>query len=200
VGIMDTQRPGLPVLVAGALAVAAVLLVRSPMNSRAVTPAASQVRATSCSAYDFHPVDSDTWYGYVGVMLYHKVTSDPASQNGSGFFICNPNLPQSAVVTKVQFTVYDDFNGDQVRFCQLDRMPLGRSASGYQAMASVPGTGNSRTPARVRLTDTTISYPIVNNAAYGYWLQCQVTAEEHKDQFTAIFGANVVYAIDPAKG
>jgi hypothetical protein len=199
---MARQRVSVPMMVAGALAIAAVLLVRSPMNSRALTPHALQVRATSCSAYDFHPVDSDTWYDYSGMLLYHKVTSDPASQNGSGFFICNPNLPQGAVVTKVQFTVYDNFNGDLVQNCVLARTPLAKDAAGYQKLGEVPSTGPdvTKTPGRVRLTDTTITNATVDNTRFAYWLQCQVTAEPNTDRFTGIFGADVVYSIDPAKG
>ena len=31
-------------------------------------------------------------------------------------------------------------------------------------------------------------------------VKCQVTAEENTDQYTGIFGANVVHTIDAAKG
>jgi hypothetical protein len=190
----------LPALVALAVAMAAVLLVKSPMNSRAVTTNALQTRATSCSSLDFHPADSDTWYDYVGTRVYHKVTNNPASQNGSGFFICDPHLPQSARVTKVQFTVYDNFNGDQVQYCALARNTLAQSTGGYQVLAQVPATGSLNTPARVRLTDTTISYPTIDNTKFGYWLQCQVTAEPDTDQYTGIYGADVIYTIDPTRG
>jgi hypothetical protein len=199
---MRLQRARLVGVLVGALAIASVLLIRTPVNGRAVTPNALQVRATSCSAYDFHPVDNDTWYDYSGMLLYHKVTNDPASQHGSGFFICNPNLPQAAIVSRVQFTVYDNFSGDLVQNCLLGRTPLAQGGSGYRTLAKVPSTGPAvdRTPGRVRLTDTTINFATIDNIRFAYWLQCQVTAEPNTDQFTGIFGANVIYSIDPAKG
>jgi hypothetical protein len=163
--------------------------------------AASQVRVSGCAGLNFHPADSDTWYGYVKDMIYHHVTNQAASQHGSGFFLCDPNLPQSAVVTQVQFTLYDNFNGDEVNDCGLVRTPLaGNVPDTFQFMALLPATGVLNTPGRIRKTDSTISYPTINNGAYAYYLQCRVTAEENTDVYTGIFGADVVYSINVAKG
>ena len=179
--------------------IAVVLLVPHAADAGPAIQATPQTRSVSCAAYDFHPLDSDTWYGYVGPMIYHHVTD--AHPGGSGFFACTPGLPNHAIVKKVQFTVYDNFNGDQVRYCELARSPLAAAtATTYQTLGQVPGTGALATPGARRLTDSTIQFATIDNSNYDYWLQCQVTAEPNTDQYTGIFGADVIYSIDPAKG
>lgn len=186
--------------IAGTLVASAMIGPGVAAGGHPITKAAVQSRVSSCAGLQFHPMTSNTFYGYVGDMLFQSVPTGHNTTSKDGFFICDPKLPQSARVTKVQFTVYDNFNGDEVRFCGLFRTPLGGTVDSYQTLAQVPRTGINNTPGRTRKTASSISYATINNAKYAYWLQCQITAEESTDEFTGLYGADVYYSIDPANG
>jgi hypothetical protein len=161
-----------------------------------VAPAAATVytRATSCYSLNFHPIDSATVYDYQGNQLLRT------GPGGSGFFLCDPHLPQWAVVTKVQFTLYDNADDGSVQYCGLDRADLAAAtATTYKVMAQIPPTGLSARPGLVRLTDTTINFPSVDNRLYSYWLQCHLDVRTGSFNH-GIFGADVIYQISASNG
>jgi hypothetical protein len=116
---------------------------------------------------------------------------------GDGFMTCDPGLPNRALVTKVQFTVFDDDINASVRYCALVRVALGVTTAGnYVVMAEVPSTGNAETPGLVRPSATLIADPMVDHKRFGYFLQCQL------DGFAPVglYGANVIYTISAVDG
>jgi hypothetical protein len=159
----------------------------------ASSPSAVQTRSVSCGAFGFVPVDSATNADYFNSKRIRAGTS------GSGFFTCNPGLADRAVVTKVQFSVWDGSGSSQMKFCGLYRSGLGgaSSAETVQEMASFPGTGIARAPGFARLTDTSIHNSTVNTRSYVYWLQCNI---EQAGQSLGLYGADVEYRITAANG
>ncbi len=157
--------------------------------------AATQTRATSCAGLDFHPLDNYTYYANVGPLLIKSANSTGASN----FFVCDPGLPHNAVVTKVQFTLRDDWTFAEVRNCALVRNGLtAATAEPLQVMGSVPTTGADAQPGTVRRTDTSIDFATVDNTKWGYWLQCEIDGDARDE--VGIYGADVVYTITSASG
>jgi hypothetical protein len=194
-GIRRGRAASAAVLMLGvfvALTIIAPAALGGPIGKAATQPASTQSRSVSCDAFDFQPVDSDTGADYFNAKRIRKGTG------GSGFFICNPSLPNTAVVTKVQFSVWDGSGSSQVKFCGLYRSGLTAStADTVQELASLPATGISTAPGFIRLTDSSIQNATVNNAKYVFWLQCNL---EQAGQSLGLFGANVIYSITSANG
>ena len=188
------------VLVAAGIVTGATLV--GPVAARVTgvpSPAALQTRAASCSGYDFHPLDSDTKYAYKGVVIYRP------SGGGSGFFTCNPHLPQGAVVTKVQFTVSDRYYNSNVRFCGLVRTDLRVASAGqYQTLADLPETPLDASGTDVnRLVDAKIDHATIDNTRFAYWLQCQLNGAGDLGggpERIGLVGADVIYQISAANG
>src|SRR6266436_1701900 len=118
-------RPVWRLMVLVTAAVLAAALVVAPAmaggdrHPTAVVPSVTTyTRATSCYSLNFHPIDNSTVYDYQGNQL---IRTGPG---GSGFFLCDPHLPQGAVVTKVQFTLYDNADDGNVQYCGLNRAGL----------------------------------------------------------------------------
>jgi hypothetical protein len=112
--------------------------------------------------------------------------------------LCDPGLPNRAVVTTVQFTLRDSASGD-IKFCGLLRSGLApQSATSYQVLASVPATPlGDPDPGTVRKTDTSIDFATIDNARFGYWLQCRLGGDGGD---LGIYGASVTYQISAANG
>jgi hypothetical protein len=200
---MTLTRPGRgivrPILlvILGTLIGAAFVGPVSAQASRVKSePASTYTRSASCSGLNFHPIDSITAYDYSGSEIFRNDT------NGSGFFLCDPALPNKAVVTKVQFTVLEN-SGFEVRFCALIRSGLTvSSAATIDVMAQVPSTTASGDPGIVRLTTSVISHASVDATHYVYSLQCQLTGPTTNlaHQNLGIYGADVIYTISAANG
>jgi hypothetical protein len=160
--------------------------------STSPSASSSQTRSVSCNAYAFRPIDSATGSGYAGAKRIR------AGTGGSGFFTCDPGLPNRAVVTKVRFSIWDGSGSSQVKFCGLYRSGLTESSfDEIQELASMPGTGISHAPGFARLTDTSIQHATVNTASYVYELQCNL---EQAGQSLGLFGADVTYSISLHNG
>lgn len=161
--------------------------------------ATTYIRSVSCTGLNFHPVDSKTGYGYYGTGLMR--TTDEG-YDGSGMFACDPGLPNKAIVTKVQFTLFDTNAGGAVESCGLYRNGLEvAAATSSQAVATVTSTGVDAFPGFVRRTTTTISNATIDNSRYAYWLQCRISTHPYYDYELRIHGANVIYKISsPANG
>lgn len=181
------------VSVSAASAFAAGVATSSFAASAASQASATQTRSVSCSAFGFVPVDSATGSDYFNSKRIRAGTS------GSGFFVCNPGLPDRAVVTRVDFSIWDGSGSSQVKFCGLYRSGLGGAtvAETVQELAALPATGIAQAPGFARLTDTSILNSTVNTRSYGYWLQCNL---EQAGQSLGVYGADVYYKITPANG
>jgi hypothetical protein len=178
--------------VAIASAIAAVVAT-SPFAATAASSArAAQTRSVSCHAFNFTPLDTATGSDYASSKRYRTGTT------GSGFFVCDPGLPHRAVVTKVQFSIWEGSGSSEVKFCGLYRSGLAEAGSEViQEMAAVPPTGIAEAPGFARLTDTSIFNATINNNAYAYWLQCNLP---QAGQSLGIYGADVYYTITAANG
>ena len=178
-------RPAI-LLVAGMLLGQGALAVAAPSAPAATT----QVRITSCAGMNFRPIDSATGYTWTGRRLER-------GNGGDGWFLCDPQLPHRAVVTKVRFTVYDSSSLNEVRYCALVRHGLAAANSEPVAIAGVAATGVGAEPGSIRLTDTSILTPTIDNGNFAYWLQCLITGGA---SLTGLIGADVTYRISSANG
>src|SRR5688572_19215640 len=73
-----------------------------------------QSRTSSCAGLAFKPIDEDAvyrFYGYTGIYQ--------GAAEGQNFYVCSPNLPNSAVVTRFRVTVDDQGGGAEVSNCAL---------------------------------------------------------------------------------
>jgi hypothetical protein len=156
--------------------------------------ATTQTRSASCAGLDFYPSDRQTFYNDVGTLRVRNGTG------GKGIFRCDPGLPNGAVVTKVQFTLRDDWPSTiEVKGCSLVRSGLTTTtATSSQRLASVLGTGGAAAPGIVRVTDTSIVHATIDNAKFGYWLECTINGAT--EDGLGIYGADVIYTISAAKG
>jgi hypothetical protein len=188
------RRSGLlrrAVLLPIASAFAAVVATGS-FAATAASSAAAQTRSVSCHAFDFTPLDTATGSDFASTKRYRT------GSDGSGFFVCDPGLPHRAVVTKVQFSVWDGSGSSEVRFCGLYRSGLAASSSEtVQELAASPATGIAQAPGFARLTDTSIRNATVNTNSFAYWLQCNLP---QAGQSLGLYGADVVYTITAANG
>lgn len=185
---------GVVLFVAGMVAAGTSISIAAP-----VTPAATQTRVTSCSGLDFHPIASQTGFNWSGGGLYRTDT------NGShyGFFLCEPQLPNKATVTRVRFTVRDGDTVGQIRYCSLYRQGITTSSADddSQIMADAGDTDMAGTPGYVRLSDSSIAHATVDHANYVYWLQCQINfSAGNSTSAVQIFGADVTYRISSTNG
>ena len=181
-----------------ALLFAGLMLGALISNPAPATGLTTYTRAASCHGLNFHPINNATGFKWHAtekyLYYYHTETS-----SGDGYFLCDPALPHKAVVTKVQFTLMDDDNMGEIRYCALYRQSL---ADTYptpqpQLMAQVTGTGVAAEPGKVRPSTTSITFATVDNTQFGYYLQCQPTKIFGK---MGIYGAVVTYKITAANG
>jgi hypothetical protein len=194
---MRSSLGRLLVLVMAATFAAALLVapaLASGTRQAAPVPNVTYTRATSCYSLNFHPIDNTTVYDYQGNQLIRT------GAGGSGFFLCDPHLPQGAVVTKVQFTLYDNADDGNVQYCGLNRAGLTiATMTSYQTLADVAPTGLTQRPGEVRRSTSTIHFATVDNTKYSYWLQCHLDVRTSSFNH-GIFGADVVYQISATNG
>ena len=182
---------------AALLLIGAVLGAGAIASATPVESATTYTRVASCHGFNFHPIDK-TGFDHNSFMLLR--TYSTGSEQGDGYFVCDPNLPHNAVVTKVSFTVEDAHPQGDVRYCSLYRKSLNPVTADtlQNLMAEVPATVG--VPLTVRLTDTTIEFAKVDNANFGYHLQCQLSEVSTHAEPLGIFGAVVTYKITAANG
>ena len=183
-------RPVVLVLAGAALGATMVNPVAASFRGPGVVQATPiYSRVASCSAQAFVPRDGYSAYGSTGYLRYN-------AGGGSGYFICDPGLPNGAVVTKVQFTVLDNDATGNMKDCSLMRAGLTTGLAGSAQHVGGP-LATAGTPGKLRLGDTSITYARVDNAKYSYWLQCQMT---DSSIILGIYGASVTYTISATKG
>jgi len=177
-------------LVAGALIglAGSTWLLRGAPTAEAAT---TYTRSASCAGLDFYPTDSATSYDNDGTVR-RRTASD-----GTGTFRCDPGLPTGAVVQKVQFTLRWDGPPGSVWQCQLRRSGLTpATADTASTIAHVPDPGGSVNGIQFRQSSSAITNGVIDNANYGYWLECTIP-----DYYgSGIYGADVIYTITAAKG
>ena len=155
--------------------------------------ASMQTHAASCSGYDFHTVDSATSFAYSSTLIYRVSGTD----GGSGFFICDPMLPNKAVVTKVQITVHDSVLRSWLTGCGLYRVNETTTNTGAaQELASFPESSDTGDQ---RMVDTSILNATVDNTSYAYEIQCQIAGTD-TSMYVGIYGATVTYKIGSTNG
>lgn len=180
-------------LLAGMLLGQVTLSVATP-----TTAATTRTRVASCSGLNFHPIHYQTTWRWDGHVLM-RVTDA-----GDGWFLCDPNLPNKAVVTRVRFTLQDDDRDINIRFCGLMRASLTSGSTSSQALATVSETGLTARPGTVRRTDGSISRATIDQSRYSYWLQCQIVFNgglvRVEERHHGIIGADVTYKISSTNG
>jgi hypothetical protein len=188
---------GISLLVLTAL-VGLALVVPAVSNAQTAT----YTRSASCAGLDFYPTDSRTEYNNIGPMRAWRTGDGP---DGSGVFRCDPGLPTGAIVQHVQFTaLMEQVTQTQsvgVSTCALRRSGLTvASATTAQDLASVQfGAAGGI----VRLTDSTIANATIDNANWGYWLECTFNDPWPWNLGTprgGLYGADVMYTITAVKG
>jgi hypothetical protein len=173
----------------------AAMLIAAP----GVGGATTYTRSASCAGLDFYPTDSRTEYDNdltLRVWRYGDLATI-----GSGVFRCDPGLPTGAVVTKVQFTALLH-QGFGVADCALRRSGLTTAtATTAQDLGRVSFAGGSTTGV-VRLTDSSIVNATIDNANWGYWLECSFNGNFgwSTAPYSGLYGADVTYTISAAKG
>src|SRR5262245_55599305 len=180
-------------LVAGMLLGQVTIAVTTSPTSAATV----QTRVSSCAGPSFHPLESSIRYQPNG----RGITLHASAGGSDHLFACDPKLPHKAVVTKVRFTVSDYSEVMDVRDCSLLRASLGAAFAVPEVMGSVPTTGVTAEPEQIRMSDVTIRRATIDNALYGYWLQCDMHVGGADDSgFVQIIGAVVTYTISSTNG
>lgn len=188
IGGRGTWR-AMALFLAGAALAATLIAPVAAGNSAASAPSVTTyTRSASCAGLSFYPNDSATGYGAFGT-LRTPLTG--------GYFLCDPGLPNGAVVTKVQFTVRDNRGSADVTNCALVRTGLTPATAASAQLLAGP-LSTSGTPDVVRLEDASIDFAIIRNTSYGYYLQCNI-GDGGSDSL-GIYGANVTYRISAANG
>lgn len=186
-------RPAI-LLAAGILVGQGALTIAAPTAPAATT----QTRIASCAGFDFHPIDSGTEERWSDRIKYRR------SKEGDGWFMCNPNLPHRAVVTKVRFTLKDASDLIDLQYCGLVRIPLTVSGAIQPLAFAVAGTGLVEEPGIKRYGTTAIDFATIDNGAFAYTLQCHIVFApsliEIAGAYAGIIGADVTYRISSANG
>jgi hypothetical protein len=183
-------RNSLSAATAGA-AIGAILTVALLGAAPAAIATTTYTRSASCAGLDFYPTDSATSYNNDGTVRGRT------SSTGSGTFRCDPGAPTGAIVKKVQFTLRWGGPPGSVWQCMYRRSGLTvSSAETANTIAHVPDPGGVVGNPQFRQSTTAISYGTIDNANYGYWLECTIP-----DYYgSGIYGADVIYTITAAKG
>lgn len=192
--LVRAMRPAILVVLGAVIgAGVAPAIAGSPQVAQ---PAAIQTRSTSCQGLNFHPIDHKTGYDYYGGEI--RVTQ----AGGSNFLLCEPGLPNKAVVRKIQFPLHDESSIGEVRYCALYRSGLTpATALTEQLMAQVGATGIAANPGATRPSSSLILHATIDNMKWAYYLQCQINVPgQDYSNFLGIYGANVVYTISSTNG
>lgn len=175
-------------LMAGALAIGA-LFGGSVVSVASPQAAVIYTRTASCGGLNFYIASDSEPFGEDGIM-----------RKANGEVRCNAALPNGANVTKVSFTVYDNTVSGQLSGCALVRtnlVPATTNPNSYDNMTDYMLTDVVPAPGLIRLTDTSISFPTINNARFGYYLQCSITELSNA---LGLYGATVTYTISSTLG
>jgi hypothetical protein len=188
-GRVRVAGTALPAAMAGAV-IGAILTVALLGVAPAAIATTTYTRSASCAGLDFYPTDSATSYNNDGTVRGRT------SSAGSGTFRCDPGVPTGAIVKKVQFTLRWGGPPGSVWQCMFRRSGLTVASGGLPSdigLVPNPGGGGS---APIRVTTTAITNGTIDNANYGYWLECSIP-----DYYgSGIYGADVIYTITAAKG
>ena len=110
------------------------------------------------------------------------------------------------MVKKVRFTVRlnDELYGfpGGVTNCALRRSGLTTSTAETVDDLARPTMPTSGPTGVYRVTDSSITNATINNANYGYWLECQLldSAQWGTGADPGLYGADVTYTISAANG
>jgi len=91
--------------------------------------------------------------------------------SGDGYFSCNVNLPDNALITSFSGVIFDE-SASAHGFCELRRMALDGSGTGLVAQTSTSGTVD--VPGYTTLVDPTIASPIVD-PSFAYSARCYLS-------------------------
>jgi hypothetical protein len=180
--------------------VAGMLLAQTTISitTSPTTAATMQTRVSSCAGYVFQPLDSQTFVGYTPEGVRYGATNE----GGSGIFVCDPKLPNRAVVSSIRFVLWDDTASGEVTDCGLYRTgTTDSSAPRVVRMGLTPATGLNARRGRIAVSDSTISSATVNTSSWAYWLQCRThfPVEEGRRFDAGIISGHVTYRVDPSK-
>jgi len=173
----------------------AMVAVGCMLGAMLLAPAAGAVtyytRSASCAGVNFYPDNSATTWGTVGSVRYRT------GSGGNGLFRCNPALPNGAIVTKVQFTVWNQNFGGSFVSCGMTRSGLlsTTDSSDWQTMTGQITMAPAITDA-VRAGSSDITYGTINNQDHAYSVYCELPTLNDM----GIFGADIIYKITAAKG
>jgi hypothetical protein len=121
-------------------------------------------------------------------------TADGSGKHGDGsfpptLFLCSVNIPDGARVSEVSFSL-KDAHAAQDDQCSMWRTDL-TTVIGNSGRPMAYGVMTTGTPGDVRLTDTTIEFPVIDNSRFAYILSCFVG----NDGETGLYGAVVTYRV-----
>jgi hypothetical protein len=185
----------------GVIVAASAFLIGTVLRGEAARAATVYTRSVSCGANDFFPAISTDYYTYSpddGTVV-RAAPSNPTE------FVCNPRLPNGAVVRRVEFTIHDHDSSGAVTKCGLYRSSLAAADAGsVDTVAVVADTSAAGIPGTIRRSTTVIQNGNVQNASFAYLMRCQLD-EAGGIPLTglpkiAIFGSDVVYTITADKG
>ena len=150
-------------------------------------------RSASCSAFGFVPADSATGYDYAGGKRI------PRLNGGKGFFVCPQGLPTRAVVTKVQFSIWDGNGLYELKYCGLYRSGLDTAANAETVrLASMGPTGISQARASPSDPGASIQNATVDATNHVYGFECDLSGDGGES--LGIYGTTVTYTISAANG
>jgi hypothetical protein len=151
--------------------------------TRFVRKAEVTTRHFSCAGTAFENGSTGDGYGVENSMKYGAGGSSPT------LFLCSVNVPDGARVTEVSFSVRDDDVVDDVQ-CSMWRRNINTAVvDATQPMAE--GVTTTGSPGDVRITDTTIERPVIDNDTFSYFVECGVSNSGD----TGLFGAIVTYRV-----
>jgi hypothetical protein len=119
-----------------------------------------------------------------------KFSTDPAG----GLFRCSVAIPDGATVTATNFAVADA-SATEGMSCEMWRTNTATGVGGETQMAGATTTA-AATPGNTRITDTTITQPIIDNDNFAYFVQCNTGTNGN----TGVFAANVTYTLTGGQG
>jgi hypothetical protein len=123
---------------------------------------------------------------------WRDYTSGGVGKTGNGaspptYFVCSVHLPDGATVTEVSFSFFD-VHATQDNQCAMWRTDLTTViGETWPPMAYV--VMSTGTPGSVRMSETAIRNPVIDNARFSYFLACFVG----NDADTGLYGATVEY-------
>jgi hypothetical protein len=150
-------------------------------STQFVRKADSSTRHFSCAGTAFE--NAFGWNDYaVQDSLKFGVGAFPPT-----LFRCSVDIPDGATVTEVSFAVKDTHPSQDVQ-CSMWRRNLTAFGESPPMAYDVMTSG---TPGDVRISDTTIQQPVIDNGKFSYSVQCWVG----NDSATGLYGAVVTYTV-----